>query len=333
MRQVYKQIDSEIKSGLGIKEAFQEDASNADTITSIVSNAIFKIIAGKSDHAAIKAAMATKGDFTKMTGYKETLEAMQFIITASASTSYAGKQAVKVRQLATLIKNVAGVLTAHKADFMNAFKKGKQESKSIQYVFAGVAAATIYSASILISNCVDLQSMPDGTVKPIINEDKADLVAGSLPITRLQRFYDTTQGRGFNQVFKESVEFDAECLSESVGFIGAIAASVTVALALLFIARDLISWIFQLRQKAAGWLEVQGTLLRLNAARLTPGGVRRAQEGYADKFFSLASSIKVTALAAERTAQGETETENREVEAEVTRANTLASITSGGNLL
>lgn len=336
MRQVYKNLNEALRLGLGMSSKaviFDEAATNADAVTSVISSAVFKFISDKTDHPAIKAAMSTSGDITKMEGYKDSVSAMSFLVNAATTTSFGGKPALKVKQSAALILNVAKILADDKSHYQAAFRKGKTESKSVQYIYAGVAAGIVYSASYIIAKCVDLQTMPDGTVRPVIIEERADEVLASLPISRLQRFYDAASKPSFKKVFNEAVEYDAECLAESYGFIGAIAASVTIIAALLFVARDIITWIFSTRQQLSGYLAMQGTMLKLNASRLGQGNVRKAQQGYADAFFKAADFVKVNTDSAEKAAIQTTELENRQIEAVVSNTRTANSVSSGGSLI
>ena len=109
---------------------------------------------------------------------------------------------------------------------------------------------------------------------------------------------------GFKDLVTERATLvEREALSEEFGTIlTGIGLAVTGLAALLFLARDVVEWVYSLRGNVSRWLETQARFLDMNAAALgADRTVTRAKQAeYAQRLRALSDRIRVDAADAER---------------------------------
>jgi hypothetical protein len=264
------------------------NASKAPVIGAVVAR-----LRRHSDHESIKLAMASKGDVTKMKGYKN-LEAclgrLNLIDGGTGSIGPALRTANDTRR----------VLLKKREIFVAAFKPNGSES--VRLVYANAVAALWHLVTLLCVEGVKFVKEADGTYIPVAN-----------PSTRLARFVESADKYGFEEVAGEAaVAAEKEELRESL--ILMVGAAITGLLAVLLVARDLSEKFYSLRGTFSRWLEVQAGFLEMNAATLERNVSRERQEKYAEKLKSLAERIRVDELDTEREASDAIKKDDRELD-------------------
>lgn len=279
--------------------------------------ALIERLRSRSDHESVKLAMASKGDVTRMEGYKNMAACLERLRTLEGGSGSLGKPLrVAVGAHAALLQ--------HRPAFSAAF--GRDGSEGARLVYANACAALWHLTSLLCANGVTFVKGADGTYSPVLNKSGADGLAGSVFVTRLERFVDAADKHGFDQMVSESAPFvEREALAGNrllefeltIATVGLAAAGI---MALLYVARDLAEKFYSLRGTFSRWLEVQARFLDMNAAALgTSKPVPRAkQEEYAARLRALADRIRVDDDDTERDAA-------RSIQADDRRLRTVAS--------
>jgi hypothetical protein len=254
-----------------------------------------------SDHESIKLAMASKGDVTRMKGYKN-LEAclgrLNLIDGGNGSIGPALRTANDTRS----------VLIRRREVFVAAFQK--DGSESVRLVYANAVAALWHLVTLLCVEGVKFVKEADGTYIPVANP--ANKVAESIFATRLAGFVASADKYGFEEVAgNTAVAAEREELRESLGVMVGLA--ITGLIAFMLLARDLSEKFYSLRGTFSRWLEVQAGFLEMNAATLERNVSRERQEKYAEKLKSLSERIRVDELDTEREASEAIKKDDREL--------------------
>ena len=251
----------------------------------------------RSDHELVKAAMASRGDVTKVEGYKNMAECLSRLQTIEAGTGALG------RPLRTA-KRAHDALLRHRSAFTKAF--GSNGSEAVRLVYAAAVAALWHSVSLLCAEGITFVKGADGNYSPVINKASVDEMANSVVIARLEKFVNAAEKYGFEEIVTETAStIEHEAFHESIGkVLGIMAGSAAALMALLYIARDITEWLYSLRGTATRWLEVQARFLEMNAASIATAKptARAKQEEYAAKFRALADRIRIDEVDASKQA-------------------------------
>lgn len=289
-----------------------------------VIGALIERLRHRTDHEMVKAALASKGDITKMEGYDNLSKCI-----ARLSTIDGGNSGAMGRPLRAA-KNAHATLIKSRPAFQKAFRDGGSEATRL--VYANAVTALWHTVSLLCAQGVSFTKGNDGTYRPTVNA-QVNSLSSSVPVTRLEKFVESASKYGFEAVVTEHAEtIEQEVIGESIAMTVAVAAAaVTGLVTLLYIARDLAEYYYQLRGTAARWLETQAKFLEMNAAALETGqaGARAKQEAYAARFRSLAERIRLDAADAERGA----ERGIRDDDASISRIQSQPSIGGSAQLL
>jgi len=289
-----------------------------------VIGALIERLRHRSDHEMVKAAMATKGDIAKMEGYDNLSKCI-----ARLSTIDGGNSGAMGRPLRA-VKNAHATLIKSRPIFQKAFRDGGSEATRL--VYASAVTALWHTVSMLCAQGVNFTKGNDGLYRPTVNA-QVNSLSSSIPVTRLEKFVESAGKYGFEAVITEHAEtIEREVIGESIAMTVAVAAAaVTGLITLLYIARDLAEYYFQMRGTTARWLETQAKFLEMNAAALEGGqaGARAKQEAYAARFRSVAERLKIDAADAERGA----ERGIRDDDANLSRVQAQPDMVGGGQLL
>lgn len=282
----------------------------------------------RSDHEAVKAAMASKGDVTKVDGFVTMNECVNRLAAIDAGTGALGKPLRTVRR-------VRDALVRHKPAFTQAFGQGGSEA--VQLVYASAVAALWHAVSLLCVDGVTFVKGGDGNFGQVANKAGIDTLNGSIVFTRLEQFADNAEKYGFETTVTEAAPaIEREALQEAVlhELLGGIIAGAAALLALLYVARDLTEWFYTLRGTFARWLETQARFLEMNAASLGSAKpvARAKQEEYAKRLRALADRIKIDEADAEKQAARSIQQNDREI-ASVTSSPAAGASSFGGALL
>lgn len=251
----------------------------------------------RSDHDSVAAANASRGDVTKVAGYKDMkacLEALSMI------DGGAGGLGEPLR----VAKATHAALAKHRSTFVEAY--GASGSDAMRLVYAQAVAGLWFTTTALCARCVDFNQDRSGNRINGVNRDGVKTLSESIVVKRLKDFVERTDRYGFNEAVQLSPAVEREAsLREDFGASAAIAVGLVAAVgALVYIARDLAEFFFSVRSSMAKWLEVQASFLELNAKRLDAGSSPRiAQEAHVARFRALADRIRVDADDAERSAR------------------------------
>ena len=248
-------------------------------------NLLLEKLRRRSDHEAIKAAMSSKGDITRMEGYNNLRDCISCLLTLDRGMTLGKSLRVAKLTHESLLKN-------HRV-FADAFGKGGSEA--VQYVYANTVAALWHLVSLICAEGVTFVKTPSGSYGPIINKNGVDSLNASIFVTRLEQFNAQADKYGFKKIVTESAPIiEKESLREDIGFIPGILLAVTGLVALLLIARDLAEKFYSLRGTFSRWLDTQASFLEMNAATLVNKPVpREKQEAYAAKLRALSDRIRV----------------------------------------
>ena len=271
----------------------------------------------RSDHEGVKIAMASKGDVTKVENYQTLAECLRRLAALDAGSGALGKP-LRVAQRAH------GLLLKHRPAFTAAF--GRNGSESMRLVYASAVLALWHTVSLLCAEGVTFVKGANGTYSPVANRVGVDGLAGSVIVTRLEKFCDAAEKYGFEQAVTEAAPaLEREALSEAIGFIAGAAAAVTGLVALLMLARDLAEKFYSLRGTFTRWLEIQARYLDMNAAAVAPGTARAKQEEYAARLRALADRVRVDDADTEKAAVRAIQQDDRELEARAAAHDTGAA--------
>jgi hypothetical protein len=281
----------------------------------------------RSDHEAIKAAMSSKGDVTKVEGFATLNEC----VTRLAAIDGGGSLGKPMRT----VRRTLDALVRHKPAFTQAFGDGGSEA--VRLVYASAVAGLWHAVSLLCVDGVTFVKGADGNFGQVANKSGIDALAGTILFTRLEKFADSAATYGFETTVTESAPaIEREALREAVfhELFGGVIAGIAVLIALLYIARDLTEFFYTLRGTFSRWLETQARFLEMNAASL--GSVkptaRAKQEEYARRLRALADRIKVDEADAEKQASRSIQQNDRELASVPNAAPAVPSL-SGGTLL
>ena len=269
----------------------------------------------RSDHEAVKAAMASKGDVTKMDGYANLSSCITQLSTIEAGSGSLGKPLRVARR-------AHAVLQQQRPAFARAFAPGGSEA--VQLVYASAVAALWHTVSLLCADGVTFVKGATGNYSAVANRSGVDGMAGSIVVTRLEQFVDQAEKYGFDTVVTEAAPaIESEALREAVlhELVGTVIAGLGALTLLLYIARDLAEWFYALRGTFTRWLETQARFLEMNAAILgaSKSAARSKQEEYASRLRALADRIRVDDADAARTAAKTIHGDDRSIDAELRR--------------
>lgn len=255
-----------------------------------------------SDHESIKLAMASKGDVTKMKGYKNLEACLAKLNVIDGGTGAVGP-ALRTAN------DTRKILLKRRESFVAAFKK--EGSESVRLVYANTVAALWHLVTLLCAEGVKFTKEADGTYVPVANP--SNKVADSIFATRLTKFVESADKYGFESVVGDTaVAAEREELRESL--IGIAGAAILALLGVLYLARDLSEKFYALRGTFSRWLEVQASFLEMNAASLERSIPRERQEKYAEKLKSLAERIRVDEMDTEKETLEAIRKDDRELE-------------------
>lgn len=282
----------------------------------------------RSDHEAIKAALQSKGDVTKMVDYQKMSDCLSALSNLENGSGSMGKPLRVARQTRdTLLKN--------RGSFTKAFHAGGSEGT--QYVYASATAALWHTVSLMCAEGVTFVQGDSGRYSPMANKVGIDGMSGSVMITRLERFNDAAGKYGFEQTITEAAQLaERSDLHESIGGIIGMSVAVVMGLvALLYIARDLAEKFYSLRGTFSRWLDVQAAFLELNASVIGAGRpeARATQEARASKFRALADRIRVDDDDTEQQANRAIQHDDQQIEAEGRRSAPTELSTAGAGYL
>jgi hypothetical protein len=241
----------------------------------------------RSDHESVKAAMSSKGDVTKVEGYKTMAECLVRLAAIDAGSGSIGKP-LRVAQ------RTHAVLLKHKAAFTASFDKSGSEA--VRLVYANTVAALWHTVSLICADGVTFVKSPTGSYGAVVNKSGIDGMSGSVIVTRLERLNDAADKYGFTQTVTETAQaVESELFREAdLGFLAVAGLAVAGLVALLLISRDLAEKFYSLRGTFSRWLEVQARFLEVNASAIDgKPGVRAKQEEYATRLRALADRIRV----------------------------------------
>ena len=279
----------------------------------------------RSDHESIKMAMASRGDVTKMEGYRNMADCLSRLATLEAGSGSMGRPLRVARQAHDALLRQRPALT-------QSFQNGGSEA--VRLVYANTVAALWHLTSLLCVEAVTFVKGADGTYGAVVNRNGVEGLEGSVFVTRLEKFNESANKYGFEQTVTESAPFiEKEAFHETIGLMVGVA--VTGLLGLLMLARDLAEKFYSLRGSFARWLDVQARFLEMNAATLSgPRQAARAkQEEYAAKFRALADRIRVDDTDTERQAVRVIEQDNRSLESETRQVPAYQPSMAGAQLL
>ena len=284
--------------------------------------ALLERLRRRSDHESIKMAMASRGDVTKMEGYQNLSGCLSRLSALDGGTGAMGRP-LRVAQQAH------AVLVRQRPVFAQAFQSGGSES--VRLVYANAVAALWHLVSLLCVEAVSFVKSPDGTYSTVVNKNGAESLAGSVFVTRLERFNDAAGKYGFEQTVTETAQLvEQEAFHESLALRAGLV--VTGLIGLMFLARDLAEKFYSLRGTFTRWLEVQARFLEMNAATL--GAAKQAprakQEEYAARFRSLADRIRVDDADTERSSVRAIQQDDQELEANMRSSQASQLATPGG---
>jgi len=252
----------------------------------------------------------SKGDVTRVPGYKEMADALRWLQAIDVS---AGKNGLGA-PLQTA-KDAHHLLLSNKKAFQDSFRG---QAATGRYVYIGAVLALYGTVSLIIAECIDFEQVRGGTFEPVVKRPAVDNVMGSLPVTRLERFVARASKANFAQSLNETAPLiEQEVLTEMGVGLPAFMAGAAIVTFLLWFARDMTAWFFAVRKRFSVWLELQARFLELNAARLS--GARNAaavqkQLEYATTFRSLADKVRVENAAGTREAEAEISDQNLDIQ-------------------
>ena len=286
--------------------------------------ALLERLRRRSDHESVKAAMASKGDVTKVEGYKTLSECLTRLAAIDGGTGSLGKP-LRVAQ------RTHAVLLKQRPAFAHAFGKGGSEA--VRLVYANVVSALWHTVSLICAEGVTFVKGANGTYSPVANRGGVDALAGSVLVTRLERFVTAAEKYGFEQAVTEAAPlFEQEAFHEAIGLIAGMTLAAAGIAALLMLARDLAEKFYSLRGTFARWLEVQARFLDMNAAAIGDGrpAARAKQEEYASRLRALADRIRVDDADTEREAVKAIQRSDQELSTEVSRSQSAPADNQGG---
>jgi hypothetical protein len=265
--------------------------------------------------------MASRGDVTRVEGYAKMSECLDRLSMLDAGSGSLGKPL-------TVAKRVRAVLIKQKPAFTQAFNPSGSEATRL--IYANAVAGLWHVTSLLCAEGVTFMKGGDGTYGPIVNRGAVDGMAGSVVVTRLEKFADAAEKYGFDQVVTETAQMvENETMHEAIPFIVGAGLAVTGLAAMLLVARDLAEKFYSLRGTFSRWLEVQARFLDMNAATLNRDASRNKQSEYAEKLRALADRIKVDDADTEKDANAAIRQDDKELAA----AQTGAAPSSAGSRL
>lgn len=286
--------------------------------------ALLERLRRRSDHESVKAAIASKGDVMKVEGYKTLSECLTRLAAIDGGTGSLGKP-LRVAQ------RTHAVLLKQRPAFAHAFGKGGSEA--VRLVYANAVSALWHTVSLICAEGVTFVKGANGTYSPVANRSGVDALAGSVLVTRLERFVDAAEKYGFEQAVTEAAPlFEQEAFHEAIGLIAGMTLAAAGIAALLMLARDLAEKFYFLRGTFARWLEVQARFLDMNAAAIGDGrpAARAKQEEYASRLRALADRIRVDDADTEREAVKAIQRSDQELSTEVSRSQSAPADNQGG---
>ena len=286
--------------------------------------ALLERLRRRSDHESVKAAMASKGDVTKVEGYKTLADCLTRLAAIDGGSGSLGKP-LRVAQ------RTHAVLLKQRPAFTHAFGKGGSEA--VRLVYANAVSALWHTVSLICAEGVTFVKGANGTYSPVANRSGVDALAGSVLVTRLERFVDAAEKYGFEQTVTEAAPlFEQEAFHEAIGLIAGMTLAAAGIAALLMLARDLAEKFYSLRGTFARWLEVQARFLDMNAAAIGDGrpAARAKQEEYASRLRALADRIRVDDADTEREAVKAIQRSDQELSTEVSRSQSAPADNQGG---
>jgi hypothetical protein len=266
-----------------------------DTKLSMVGQLLDKL-RKRSDHEAVKAAMESKGNITRMEGYANMQACLSRLIILDNGSGSLGKPL-------RVAKEVNQIFLKQQHVFEKAFQP--TGSEALRFVYAQTVTALWHLISLLCSEGITFVKGLDGSYNPIVNKNGIDSLSGSVIVIRLEKFIELANKYGFESNMTEAAPIiEKEAFNEAIGVLGGIGLAITGILALLMLARDLAEKFYELRGTFSRWLDVQAKFLEMNAASNASGRpeARVKQEEYASRLRSLADRIKIDDADTERSA-------------------------------
>ena len=308
-------------------EAVSANAEKNNTsIASIVSflNSSLKkkldAIAASGDHQLFETPI--KGDITSIpsfTAHLKTLDSLR-LISAQAEGSH-NKNLHEILE----ILDRALVIFQDKGALVESCKRSETAAVIVQVNIIGFFAVINET----IASCLIYMENPDGTGRFIIDEVGVNKVMNQFCFKSLKNFVKTVEKYGLKKALYESAKYGdkSEVLLEFAFAIGASLLALSVVLGLLFFARDIIEYYYQIRRDTSKWLNLQALFLEINANRLSPemNKVKAKQLNYAARFRTMASAVRVDSDKANSNAAPLVETNNKEITAIVDQTPSSAS--------
>ena len=266
-----------------------------------VIGALIERLKKRSDHEIVAAATVSKGDVTRVQGYEQLKKCLDQLGVLNGGSGSLGRPYKAARDAhAALLKHRPAFQAAH----------GASGSEAVRLVYAQAVACLWHGVSMICAEAVRFDPRPGGVgyVAVVVPEGVTSL-SSTVPVTRLEQFAGAAGKYGFKEVVQESaavVEREAT-LQEDMGLTTAIAGGVALFGLLVYLARDLAEYFYNLRGSLAKWLDMQVSFLEMNASGLGPAqaGARAKQEEYARRFRALADRIRVESADAERESRRE----------------------------
>ena len=285
-----------------------------------VVGALIKRLQTRNDHEAVKGAMASKGDLTKVQGYAELSKCISALSTLDVTFKGGLGRPLRV------IRETEGALLKHRDLFKKAFAQGGTDAGRLAY---SSAVAGLYAAvSVMCATCVRFEAV-SGRYAPVLDAEGVKSLDASIIIKRLEEFNSAAGKSGFVALVTTGAQsVEREAIGEAWGAIAITAAAVAGVTALLFLARDMAEYFYSLRGTFARWLEVQARFLEMNASTLGSGmeSTRAKQEDYARKLRAVADRVRVDDADATRQATRAIADSDRELR----QAQEVAPSQSGG---
>jgi hypothetical protein len=265
----------------------------------------------------------SKGDLTRYKGYRSMTESLELV------KSIAAKESVKIPEIEivqTAINNIVA--------FRESFEKGIRLNKDfIALSYYVLVQACVESTSAIIASYVDFVKRPDRVEFTIIRG--ADR-SGHLSITTLDKFNTTVRTGEFGKALQGVISNSQEAF---VGTAAAITTAVVIGSILVIVPliRELVFIFYYSRMRASDYLEQQAALLEINkqniaSTNLPPkekNQILKKQTATIAKLHNLSEKIKVNRIMAEKQANTNLQSENKNWSLDDVRAQ-AASTDDGG---
>lgn len=298
-----------VKEGMDEVRFRKLDEASKKQIGNDVVDSLIGAIKGKLKDVDFSAVEASKGDITKISGYKDLEGSINLLMSMKSKAANAPEE----------IGIVSEALNNLKAN-THAFQEGfRENSELVVLLYNTVATAVIRATGILIATTVSYIKDSMGQYAPKLQAEKAKFGKDvDLHFSNLKKF------NSYARTGRLKSFFDASLAGEHLAGAAMGAGVIAVIVLLVWLIREFVYLYFAARTNISIYLKTLSDFLQMNASTLNTKDMkqtREKQEALAKRLSDMSEKIKVDQVTSNKRAKEELQTENNQANFETLSGN------------